>query len=106
MIQKLANGGILNIEDDYDYSGGCETCDYGSRYITEIIFELTSRFVIIKTTEMYEYAIKLGNIIELLTNNTKKMEQMAESEFGPWIKDEIMFAADPDTITLNEVQKE
>jgi hypothetical protein len=105
MIQKLYDGGILNIEDDYDSRGGCETCDYGSCYTTELKFELTSRYVIITTEEMYEYAIKLGDIIEFLTNNTKEMEEISEGQFGPWIKNEIMFMVDPDTIKLHEIQK-
>ena len=64
---------MLKIKDviyDYDYSPGCETCDYGSCYINyiDIIFEDDTKLSI-KTEQMYEYMLSEYNYMQILSNS-------------------------------------
>lgn len=58
------------INYDYDFSNGCETCDYGSKYISdiEIVFEDDS-VLKIETSQMYEYTLTESDYINLISNS-------------------------------------
>lgn len=38
---KMIDGGILNIETDNESYAGCDTCDYGSKYINYITITMS-----------------------------------------------------------------
>lgn len=61
---------VKKINYDNHFTSGCETCDYGSSYISyiEIILE-DNTLITIKTSQMYEYMLTESDYIELLSNN-------------------------------------
>lgn len=61
---------IKKINYDSDFRYGCETCDYGSSYISniEIIFE-DETMLKIETDQMYEYTLTESDFMQLLSNS-------------------------------------
>lgn len=89
MLVKMVDGGIINVDYDSESWGGCETCDYGSRYINEFTVEMTSGKIEIKTTKMYDYALSEGYMMETLLKNIDDIKAMTEYEFYRWIESKI-----------------
>jgi hypothetical protein len=89
MILEMKNGGINEIYTDTHSYGGCSTCDYGSSYINEITFELTTGNINIEVNEMYEYALSDGYMMKLMLNNVNEIKEFTEDEFFNWLKNEL-----------------
>ena len=70
----LTDGCIFGIDENSYSFRGCPTCDYGSEYITELIFDVElykdnkEKKVIVTSNQMYEYNEKMnvGNTIMLM----------------------------------------
>lgn len=58
------------INYDNHYSYGCETCDYGSSYVSniEILFE-DETILKIETEQMYEYTLTESDFMNLLSSS-------------------------------------
>lgn len=54
MMVKLKDGGIVDMESDKEYHSGCETCDYGSSYISCFNIELVKYNAEIRASKMYD----------------------------------------------------
>lgn len=89
MILELQDGDIVNIENDRDYWSGCETCDYGSRYVNYFDLELSKIRIKIEASEMYEYPFSEGHMMKVLLGNIDTIKGMAEQEFADWLKVEL-----------------
>lgn len=90
VLLQMKNGGIVKIEDDYDYYAGCDTCDYGSQYISELrIIFTNNKQLIIKTTNEYTFAISQLNIMEIFLYNYTDIMEMTIEYFVSWIKKSI-----------------
>lgn len=61
---------IKKVYYDNDFTYGCETCDYGSNYISniEIILE-DGQIIKIETNQMYDYTLTESDYMQLLTNS-------------------------------------
>lgn len=73
---------------DYDCSkdGGCETCDYGSQYIDDLIVKLTKMTVVVSTNTMYKYAMSTSDLINMFLTADKTM---MEEQFVVWMYEKI-----------------
>lgn len=64
---------MLNIKKvNYDerFTSGCETCDYGSSYISEIEITLEDdTYANVKVDKMYEYALSESDYMKLIPNS-------------------------------------
>lgn len=89
MIIKMADGGIISIETDADCTRGCDTCDYGSVYINEIIIRLTKFEIQAGVRQMYEYMLSEGDIMRIMISHNDEIKTMTEDEFAKWFKDQI-----------------
>lgn len=89
MILELVDGGILNIIEDHYHYDGCETCDYGSSYINEITFELTTMNLNVEASQMYDYPLSDGEIMKIMLPNSFDIQKMTESEFVTWFKGKL-----------------
>ena len=86
LMIKMVDGGMVNYRDDSTYFAGCETCDYGSEYITDIVITLTKYQIDIETNRMYEYALSEGDMLKILLSNYESIKLMTEKEFIAWLK--------------------
>ena len=61
---------IKDVEYFDDYSSGCETCDYGSSYVSniDIVFE-DDTTLSVKTDQMYEYMFSESDYMRILSNS-------------------------------------
>lgn len=89
MLISMLDGGIVDYADDQYHFDGCETCDYGSEYITEINLSLTKYEIYLKTNQMYSYAISEGQMIRLFLTEYNAIQQMTEAEFIEWFKRKV-----------------
>ena len=89
MLLELVDGGILNIENDIDFWSGCETCDYGSRYVNYFDLELSKIKIKIEASEMYEYPLSEGHMMKVILGNVDIIKKMTEQEFANWLKLEL-----------------
>lgn len=85
MLITMKNGGLTEIEEDNEQYDGCETCDYGSSYINEIDFFLTSGRFRVKSDNMYSYALTDGQLMKIVLPNVDKIKEMTEEEFVEWM---------------------
>lgn len=61
---------IKEVKYDNDFTYGCETCDYGSNYVSNIEFLLEDGTPIkIETEQMYEYTLTESDYMQLLANS-------------------------------------
>lgn len=72
---------IIKVNYDSDYSYGCETCDYGSQYISniEIIFE-DETMLKIETDQIYEYTLTESDFMKLI-NDSDNLEDFYKNMF-------------------------
>jgi len=87
MLLKLRDGGIENIRTDEDSIRGCETCDYGSKYINTMEITLTKYKVTAVMNQMYEYAVSTDDTLNLFLPNIDQISRMTEDEFIAWFKE-------------------
>ena len=85
MLLELKDGGILKIETDETSYSGCPTCDYGSQYINELDITLTKCRVHAEVSQMYEYRLSSGDLMNLILPNISTIKQMTETEFINYI---------------------
>ena len=61
---------IKEVKYDNDFSYGCETCDFGSNYVSDIEFLLEDGTPIkIETEQMYDYTLTESDYMQLLANS-------------------------------------
>lgn len=89
MLIKMVDGGLVSYSDDFTSYAGCETCDYGSEYITEINITLTKHEIYIKTNQMYEYVITEGQMMRLFLGEYNMIQTMTEKEFVNWFENKF-----------------
>ena len=86
----MIDGGIVDYADNCEYIPGCETCDYGSQYITEIIITLTKYKIHVKLNEMYNYALSESGIMKVILPEYGNIRAMTEKEFSGWLKNRLI----------------
>lgn len=101
MLIKMLDGGVKDILEDRNSSSGCETCDYGSSYVNEISFILTSGTFTIISDTMYDYALSDGQIMKIILPNISEINNMTELEFVKWIEVEFDKEVQSDSLTYN-----
>lgn len=94
ILVPLKDGGITSINtNDYGRSG-CETCDYGSEYVNEIDFIVTTGKVSVKASMMYEYPISsivsVSDIILMFVKKEDELKEIREDQLGKWFKEQIV----------------
>lgn len=72
---------IKKVNYDNDFRYGCETCDYGSQYISniEIIFE-DETMLKIETDQMYDYTLTESDFMKLI-NDSDNLNDFYENMF-------------------------
>lgn len=83
---KLADVNISNIgEESFGY-GGCETCDYGSKYGIDYRFRFSDGDSFdLRISEMYDSPVSEGDMMLFLANNLEEFAKMTKSEFIDYI---------------------
>ena len=84
---------ITNIEDDSDFYSGCETCDYGSSYTSEMVFTYadgsTTSF---RQEQMYEYGLKMEDVMRAVLTHAQEFSFLTREQFiekmQEWLKEE------------------
>jgi hypothetical protein len=90
MILKLMDGGITEISSDQGYeNGGCETCDYGSVYVDEFIFYLSTGTIYIEASQSYGYALSEGYMMKTMLSSVDTIKEMTEREFYEWLETKL-----------------
>lgn len=85
-LLELKDGGIVSFDqDNWCQSSGCETCGYGSSYISELTISMTKHKIYIESDEMYEYGLSDGIVMKVILNNVNKIQEMTEMEFANWV---------------------
>ncbi len=74
---------------DCDIEVGCPTCNYGSRYINEILFWNGEKVAHFEACQMYEYLMSVGDLMMILLNNIEDMAEMTWEEFVEWFDREL-----------------
>lgn len=78
----LADDVIVNIEDDSDFYPGCETCDYGSSYTSEITFTFQDgEYTRFRHEQMYEYGIKMDAVLRAILNHVQEFPFLNKKQF-------------------------
>ena len=71
---------VKNIKYHNEFENGCETCDYGSQYISNISFEIDGNKIEIETEQMYEYTLTEADFMSLLSKS-KSIDDFYEKMF-------------------------
>ena len=86
MILELKDGGIIEIYSDSSYEpSGCETCDWGSRYISNYTFELKTGEIHIGASKSFDYPLSEGYMMKLMLSQVNEIREMTEKEFFDWL---------------------
>lgn len=86
---KMVDGGLIDIETDQDQEwSGCETCDFGSKYVSNINLYLRKYEVYISLGNMYE-APSIGFLIKILVVRDDIIKTMTELEFIEYVKNAV-----------------
>lgn len=99
MLIELVDGGIKEIYTDTLCYQGCDTCDYGSRFINEFTVVLTSGRIDIELNKMYTYTLSEDYLMRLFLNNVDHIKQLTEFKFYEWLKKE-MNEVNADDVTI------
>lgn len=87
---QLVDGSILDIDVDQGYVPGCETCDYGSCYTTDLIIRYNNKSCdVISDESMYEYGMSLSDIMKILLNYQEDIKTLKEIEVAEFIKNKL-----------------
>lgn len=89
MLIEMVDGGIEEISNDFYDSPGCETCDYGSSYVSDFTVYMVSGDIKVHIDQMYDYAISEGYLMKLFLENVDSIKAMKEVDFYIWLKQEI-----------------
>lgn len=89
VLLKMADGGIVDVKYDCESWNGCETCDFGSKYINEFDVVMTTGTIKVKVEQMYEYLLTEGFMIKLFLQNADDIQKFTEDEFFEWLKQQI-----------------
>jgi hypothetical protein len=92
-IIELKDGAVTDIyTDQCCYSGGCETCGYGSDYCTEltITFDDNDTYTA-ERHKMYDYDenFSIGYFVKLFCANVDNFAEMTKEEFKHFIANKI-----------------
>lgn len=79
---ELKDNAVVDITTAKYNTSGCETCDYGSNYVNEIIFHFRDggKFLTEPCRE-YKYPISEAKLIIFLADNREKFKEMTYREF-------------------------
>lgn len=87
---ELVDGAIVDIDTDQDYTSGCDTCDYGSSYETDInIYYRNRKRDLIRDVSMYSYGICMSDMIKLMINYQEDIKKLRECEVADFIVDRL-----------------
>lgn len=87
---ELVDGAIVNFETDQDYYSGCETCDYGSSYVTDIdIYYQNKERDTIRDDSMYEYGMSMSDVMKVMLNYQDDIKKLKEDEVAEFLKDKL-----------------
>ena len=90
VLIELVDGAIVDIDTYQDYTSGCETCDYGSSYETEIFIYYRNRGRdTIRDDSPYKYGIAMSDMIKLVINYQEDIKKLKECEVAEFIKDKL-----------------
>lgn len=97
---------IKKIDYDTEDFEGCETCDYGSKYIDEFTIEFENGYVLnVKTSQMYEHAFSQSDLMNLcLNNDCENIEDFKKNIIDIFIKNSYSFRTN-ELIINNEIIK-
>lgn len=65
---------ILKVNYSQNYEKGCETCDWGSRYINQFEVVFDDGIIKYEISNEYEYLLSEIDLIQLLANVNSKKE--------------------------------
>ncbi|HBG4932999.1 hypothetical protein C4015_02295 [Clostridioides difficile] len=101
VLIHLTNGAIVDITTEQGYSSGCETCDYGTRYITDLmIIYKNKKKDIIRDESMYDYGMSLSSIMKAILNHQEDIEKLKEEEVAEFIKNKLENEHDCDELKI------
>ena len=93
---KFADGNkLISYNDDQSFTLGCETCNYGSRYINDIDIYTTHYHINIRFCQMYEFAFTTVDAIALFAVDIRGM---TEDDFISYIDKRIHAYYDDDVL--------
>lgn len=88
-IIKLKDANIVEIETDSSSYGGCETCDYGSEYTTEITFHYDDGSVdYLEISEMYDYVCSEMDLMNFFIGNIEALKDVTRNELNEMFESE------------------
>lgn len=88
-LLKLKDEVLLEVYTDYDDEEGCETCDYGSCYSTEVELLFKNHTIEIHTSAMYEHCLSEGGLMRILLEGVTNSKNKTFVEFADWLKKEL-----------------
>lgn len=87
---KMLDGGLKNVTEEKDCEwSGCETCDYGSKYITEFTLELDGIYMYVTLGNMYDSPYSEEELMKLLCSNIELISNMTQSDFMVFVKERV-----------------
>ena len=90
MILQLRDGGIVEFWQDNQYNAGpCDTCDYGTNYVNEVIITMVKIHIHIEVNNTFDYVLSEGIFMKILLSNVDKIKNMTEGEFSLWLEKEL-----------------
>ncbi|HFL3696705.1 hypothetical protein [Clostridioides difficile] len=90
VLIQLINGAIVDITTEQEYVSGCETCDYGSCYTTDLrIIYKNKKTDIIRDDSMYDYGMSLSDIMKVILNYKEDITKLKEEEVAEFIKNKL-----------------
>lgn len=89
MVIQFKDGYLKNIEHNHYKYSGCETCDYGSEYVDNIVLYFSRFYADFDVVKEYDYAISLSDIILIFTQNIEDIRNMTEVGFVRWFYRQI-----------------
>ena len=69
IIKFIDGGKLLQIDSDEESYEGCPTCNFGSEYINSISFIGTAYKLDVYTSNMYDYAMNMSDVLKIVLNN-------------------------------------
>lgn len=73
---------VKKVNYEKESYGGCETCDYGSKYISNIEIDLEDYGLLkIETNQMYNYMLTESDFMQLL-GNSKDIKDLYKNMFN------------------------
>lgn len=86
-ILQLKDVGIVEISTDQWSSSGCETCDYGSSYVTDLYITFddgTNKNV--EIDNMYNYVCSEQQLMQFFLNNIEALKETTKDDLIDMIK--------------------